>query len=254
MIDAIASAALFTTLAAGGIAWLALARNVRFERVARAGAGLLGETTQTAAYWAIQPLARLLVRHRISANAITLASLPLAVGAAVAFAQSHHGVGAVLALACFGCDALDGLVARATDTASPSGEILDATVDRLCEAVIFAGLTIAWRASVPVVALVAAAALGAQQVTLASAKAEVHPWAKVPRGAMRRAERAAALVLGTAGSGLLEGRWFAAAPTIVALSMIAVVGNASALHRFWVLATALRRHGDRAEEIRHAAE
>lgn len=251
MMDRVASAGLFALLATCGVGWLALSR-ARFERVERGGAGLLGLGSQNAAYWAIQPIGKLLARTGVSANAVTLASVPFALGAAVAFARGHFGVGAWLAAACFACDALDGLVARATNTASDAGEILDAAVDRVCEALIFGGLTIAWRDSVPSLAVVLVAALAAQQVTLASAKSELHPRAKVPRGWMRRAERAALVVLGAAATGLFD----TAAPLVVALSIVAIVGNASAVHRFFVLASALRprRPAQHTEEVPHAAE
>ncbi len=262
MTDLAASALLAAIASAGAVAWKSVgrARAPRFDRLDRAGRSIfLGAGVQRSAYWAAQPIGRALVRAGVSANAITFASIPLAAIGGVAFAAGHYGVGALFAAASFACDALDGLVARQTGTASQAGEVVDAVCDRIAEALLFAGITVAWRASVPLLAVVLGAALGAQQVTFASTKAEVYPEAAgaVPRGLMRRAERAVCMVLGAAASGVLvdilpssAGAW-AAAPLAIALAVLAVVSNASAVHRFVVLARTLRSHP---VEARHAAE
>ena len=262
MMDLAASAVLLSIASAGALAWKTVgrARSPRFERVDRAGRSVfLGAGPQRSAYWAAQPVGRALVRAGVSANAVTFASIPLAAIGGLAFATGHYGVGALGAAASFACDALDGLVARQAGTASQAGEIVDAACDRVAEALLFAGITVAWRASVPLLVLVLGAALGAQQVTLASTKAEVYPQAAraVPRGLMRRAERAVCMVLGATASGILvdvlpasAGAW-AAAPIAVAMAVVAVVGNASAVHRFVILARTLKSHS---VEARHAAE
>jgi CDP-diacylglycerol--glycerol-3-phosphate 3-phosphatidyltransferase len=261
MID-LAAVAVLGFLAAGvALAWRSVGRmqNPRFERLERAGESvLLPVGVLRGAYWAAQPFGRALANAGVSANAITFASIPFAAVGAAAFALEHYGVAALFAALSFACDAFDGLVARATGTASPAGEVLDAVCDRIAEALLLGGLAVAWRESVSLLALVLVASLAAQQVTFASTKAEVYPSAthEVPRGLMRRAERAACLVGGAMVSGLVEGvtsstAGWAVAPLAVAIGLIAVVGNASAVHRFAALARALRA---RAEEARHAAE
>jgi CDP-diacylglycerol--glycerol-3-phosphate 3-phosphatidyltransferase len=200
------------------------------------------------------------VRAGASANAITIASIPLAAGAAVAFAEGHWGVGALLGGMSYACDALDGMVARATATASAAGEVLDAVCDRICEALMLGGVAIAWRTSVPLLTLALFAALGAQQVTLASAKAETFPTARarVPRGVMRRAERAVYFIGAAAMAGALQdllpsvyAHPAAQVPIVLAMGLVGVAGNASALQRFASLARVLR-HG--AEEGHRAGE
>jgi len=261
MMDLAASAGLGCAALAGALAWIALpeGRGHRPARVEQAGFSvLLAPQVQYAAYWLAGPVARLLVRAHVSANAVTLAAIPLAAGAAAAFALHHWGIGAVLCGMSYACDALDGLVARSTRSASDAGEVLDAVCDRICEALMLGGVAIAWRSSVPLLALALFAALGAQQVTLASAKAEVFPAARgrVPRGMMRRAERAAYLVGAAAVAGavqdLMPGDHAAMAaqvPVMLAMGLIGVIGNASALHRFASLARALR---SALEEVRLA--
>jgi phosphatidylglycerophosphate synthase len=220
------------------------------ERVERGGASvLLGASVQRLGYLAIEPLGRALARAGVSANAVTLASLPFAAAAATALAWERYGVAAILAGACFACDVLDGMVARATGTSSDAGEVLDSVCDRVCEALLLTGLAVAWRASVPLLMLVLMAGLGAQQVTLASAKSEVFPAAgrSVPRGLMRRVERAVYLVGGAALAGILAETLGPGAPSLViraplvlAMALFALIGNASALHRFAMLSRALR--------------
>jgi CDP-diacylglycerol--glycerol-3-phosphate 3-phosphatidyltransferase len=261
MMDLAASALLLGAVAAGATASRVVGRGrvFRAARVEQAGASaLLGRSVQHAAYAGMQPIGRALVHAGVTANAITIASVPLAAVAAVAFAGRHWGIGALFSGLSYTCDALDGLVARETGTASAAGEVLDAVCDRLCESLILGGIVVAWRASVPLLTLSLLAMLGAQQVTLATAKAETFPDVKgrVPRGLMRRAERAVYLVAAAAIAGLLEdllpGSLAPAAqiPLVGALGLVALLGNASALHRFELLARAL--NGNATEQPRAA--
>jgi CDP-diacylglycerol--glycerol-3-phosphate 3-phosphatidyltransferase len=263
VIDLACSIALFALVGLGAAAWFATggARHPRSARVAHAGGSvLLPLSTQTGGYWVIERLGRALVRVGLSANAITLASIPFALAAALALANGHWGVGAALTSLSFVCDTLDGIVARTTGTASDAGEILDAAVDRVCEALLLGGITIHFRDDLRLVGLTLAASLASQLVTYASAKAEIYPVRGVPRGAMRRAERAVYLVVGMATSGLVApftSHAWAVAPLVVALALIAGVGNVSAVLRFVAIARGLRER-DRTrvppEEARHAAE
>jgi CDP-diacylglycerol--glycerol-3-phosphate 3-phosphatidyltransferase len=262
MIDLAAGGLVGVITAAGAVAWSSVGRGraPRFERIDRAGASVfLGADVQRGAYWAAQPLGRALMRLGVSANAITLCSIPISALGAWAFAGAHYGVGALLAGLAFACDALDGLVARAAGTASEAGEILDVVCDRIGETLLLGGVAVAWRASVPLLTLVLVAGLGAQQVTFASTTAQVYTRVTraVPRGLMRRAERAVYFVGGAAMTGMLSdalpasSRAWAVAPLAAALALVAVVANGSAVHRFIALARALRSSP---REHRHAAE
>ncbi|CAN5307040.1 hypothetical protein BH09MYX1_BH09MYX1_15110 [soil metagenome] len=252
MIDVVCAASLFALVAFGATAWLATGRahRARMQRVEQGGGSVwLPLSTQRGAYWLIEGIGRALARIRISANAITLASIPFALAAAVAFTFGHWGIGAVLAALSFVCDTLDGIVARVTRSASDAGEILDAAADRICEGLLLGGIALQFRAEPLLLALVLAAGLGAQQVTYASAKAEVYRVEGIPRGSMRRAERAVYLVNAAAGTALLVpfvASQFAVIPILVGLGVIAIVGNGSAILRFIAIARALR------ERDRHA--
>jgi 4-aminobutyrate aminotransferase-like enzyme/phosphatidylglycerophosphate synthase len=250
VIDLVASLFLVAIACAGAIAWTALGRAhaPRYARVEQGGGSVfLGKTPQTAGYFVMQPVVNAFVRLSVSANALTIASVPLAAIAALQIALGHFGLAALFAMLSFACDLLDGPVARAAGVASDSGEILDATCDRICEGLLYGGLAIAWRGSVPLLALALAAAFGAEQVTLASAKADAYARdaARVlPRGAMRRVERAVYLVVGLLVSGLLEpvaAPDVVPAPIVLSVTIIALVANGSALSRFSALSRVLRK-------------
>jgi phosphatidylglycerophosphate synthase len=87
--------------------------------------------------WLIHPAARALLpyalRAGVSANAVSFAGLAVGIAAAVCYAhwQNRWAVllGLVLSAAWLVFDGLDGMVARATATASPFGRFLDGMVD-----------------------------------------------------------------------------------------------------------------------------
>lgn len=87
--------------------------------------------------WLIHPAARALLplalRARVSANAVSLVGLVLGIGASICFAHWHDAAAVILGLGLavgwLVADGLDGMVARATRTASPLGRFLDGVVD-----------------------------------------------------------------------------------------------------------------------------
>lgn len=219
--------------------------DARFARVDRiGGSALVGKRWLEMGYWAMQPLARLCVRAGISANALSWISLVLGALTGAALAWGRFGSAALLAVVSSACDALDGFVARETGTASDAGEVLDAAVDRYAEFFFFAGLAVHYAAWTPGLLLVLGALAGSFMVSYSTAKAEalhVEP----PRGAMRRHERVVYLVAGTALTALLgrapwASAWFEL-PMLLSLGAVALVANASAAHRLWSVARAIRQ-------------
>jgi CDP-diacylglycerol---serine O-phosphatidyltransferase len=87
--------------------------------------------------WVVHPAARLLlpwfVARGISANAVSLGGLALGVLAALAYgrwdAWPFAFAGLLLSVAWLVADGLDGMIARATGTASPLGRTLDGVCD-----------------------------------------------------------------------------------------------------------------------------
>ncbi len=88
----------------------------------------------------LRPVIRLFASIGISPNAVTLAALPLSVGAAILYARGFFlWAGIVTALVGL-CDTIDGELSRLTGKLSSTGAILDSTVDRLSEGIIFVGV------------------------------------------------------------------------------------------------------------------
>jgi phosphatidylglycerophosphate synthase len=127
-------------------------------------------------------------RVGISANALTYVSLVLAALAGVAAALGYFGSAAALVIASGGFDLIDGVVARATNTVSKWGALLDSTVDRLADGLPLAGVVVFYAGSGALVALPALAMLGAFTVSYIRARAE-SLGAVLPPLYMRRAER-----------------------------------------------------------------
>lgn len=212
---------------------------VHFERVDRlGGSALIGKRWLEMGYWALQPAARACVRHHISANALTASSLALGLAAGITLGLGHFGAAAVLLVMASACDAFDGIVARETHTAGPAGALFDATADRYNEFFFFAGLAYFYADRRGALLLVLAALVGSFMVSYASAKGEALATG-APRGAMRRHERLVYLVIGTALSAVaMHVGWPAGRtdlPLFLALALVAIVANASAVHRLHVM-------------------
>ncbi len=238
--------ALLVSLAASYAVRVALEGPARFDRVKEAGASpLLGASAMEMGYWGLQPLARACVAAGVSADRVTHASLALGAAAGVAVAGGHLGVGAALATAAAVGDAVDGLVARSTATATRRGAILDAAADRYAEAFFLAGLALHYHADQAKLGMVLAALVGSFMVSYGSAKADALG-TRAPRGAMRRAERATFLAAGAGLSPLAwaaaEGgqlaSWAAELPMLAALAVVGGVANVSAVRRLVAIAHA----------------
>jgi phosphatidylglycerophosphate synthase len=192
-------------------------------------------------------VARALVALGVSANAVSLLAAGVAVVASVLLSLGHFGLAAAaMTVASLG-DALDGLVARRSGSASVSGALLDAAVDRYEEFLFVGGLAVFFRTSVPALVLALFALAGSFMVSYGSAKAEALA-VPVPAGAMRRADRAVCLCVGAGATGVLGWaahhsrlpEWLVRAPLLAALAMVAVVANGSAIRRLRSLGSLAR--------------
>ena len=224
---------------------LAMRGVARSERVARiGGSALVGHEVMNWTYWAVDPIVRALVALGVTANGLTWSALVLGAGAGVAVGFGWFGLACVLGVASTIGDILDGQVARLTNSGSSRGELLDAAIDRYTEFAFLAGLAFHFGATPWALAIVLAALLACVMVSYASAKAEAMQVA-VPRGLMRRHERATYLLTG-AGltpmlAGVLRDRGLPVElPVLVGLAIIAVVGNAAAVTRLVRIGRALK--------------
>jgi len=194
----------------------------------------------------LSPVVDAVIAAGISANAVTGASLVAGLFAGGALALGHFGIAAfAIALASLG-DAVDGLVARRTRTASFGGALFDASVDRYEEFFVLGGLALYFRSNAGALALGLLAIAGSFMVSYGSAKAEAHG-VPVPGGVLRRASRASLLAGGATfvpiataiARSLSAPAWAAYSPVLLVLALIAVAANASAILRLRAVACAL---------------
>jgi CDP-diacylglycerol--glycerol-3-phosphate 3-phosphatidyltransferase len=193
--------------------------------------------------WALDHVARALIALGATANSVTIGSVVLAATGGLLLALGHFGWAAVAMVAASLGDALDGLVARRTGSASVAGALLDASVDRYEEFFFLAGLSVYLHEVIWALLLALAALAGSFMVSYGSAKAEALR-VPVPPGAMRRVERAVVLCAGVTVAALLGGvsrtvaipPWGPLAPLYASLAIVAIVSNVSAIRRLRSLA------------------
>lgn len=234
----------------------------RFDRVEKqGGSALLSKEMMEAFYLFLQPLGRFLVYCRITANGVSWTSFLFGALAGLCLAFGHFGSGAAFATVSAVLDSLDGLVARMSRTASDAGEVLDAAVDRYAEFFFLGGLIIYYREVPSLMVLTLLALAGSFMVSYSTAKAEAMQ-VEAPKGSMRRPERAFYLILGAALSPVTIP-WFEATsdfpvpighPMVLALCLVAVLANVSAIERLWTVAHAMRvREAEAAARLREQA-
>lgn len=191
----------------------------------------------------IEPPARLLLRLRVSADAVTIAGTVLTITVALVLLPQGSFIPAVLILALLGMsDLLDGTMARLSGTSGPWGNFLDATMDRLADGAIFGGLVLYGALNdEPWVTAGALLALVTGQVTsYAKARAEaVGATANV--GIAERAER---LIL--AGLAVLLTGFGVPYVLAIAMWLLGLLGLVTIAQRIWTVRAQLRtdRHGD----------
>jgi len=212
------------------------------------GSVFLNKRTMEMVYWILEPIIDFLAALRITHNMVTLFSLVPAAGAGVAVGYGWFGLASALAVVATFCDILDGLLARKTGVSSGAGEVIDAAVDRYGEMFLFGGLVFYYRTHDEVLFIVLLAIVGSFMVSYATAKAEAMG-VPAPRGAMRRGERAAYLIFGSAftppwkalfGNAAAHALAMHELPIILALTIVAVVANISVVQRFSAINDLLR--------------
>ena len=173
----------------------------------------------------LQPSTQYLVKKRCRADFLTMVGFALNLAAAVLFALDYFRWAGLTVLLAGLFDFLDGQVARAGKTATTFGALLDSTVDRYSEIVVWFGIAVSfirsgslWTSSALFFALA-----GSLMVSYVRARAE-GLGESCTVGFMQRAERIIAL-----GVGALVGE----AGLRVAIWVIAFLANLTALQRVW---------------------
>ena len=157
------------------------------------------------------PVAAFLARLGFSPNAVTLAGLLVAGGAAYLLSTGQLWAGGIVLLASGVFDLFDGALARATGRESKFGALLDSVTDRVSEVVVLLGLLVFYlnRSSTEGVVLVYVALAGSIMVSYLRARSE-GLGIECRVGIMTRPERVAAL-----GVGVIVGYWWVTAVLIV---------------------------------------
>ena len=177
------------------------------------------QTRQFSTRYVEGPVARLLGKTGITPNQVTFAGLLASMATAHFLANGQFIVGGALLLFAGALDMADGALARLRGKATPAGALLDSTVDRLAEAVVYLGLVMFYidPLSAPEVVLLFLTLAGSFMVSYLRARGEgLGVDCKV--GIMTRPERVMVLA-----AGLLLGQVVGALGIIAALSVVTVV-------------------------------
>jgi CDP-diacylglycerol--glycerol-3-phosphate 3-phosphatidyltransferase len=189
----------------------------------------------------LNPVVDTLVRRRVHPNLISTLGFLVTLGAAVIIFQRHLFAGIVVFLIGGMMDIMDGRVARETGLASKFGSFYDSTLDRVSEIVVYFSLYAYFRPMDNfwwVGYVVISAMVGSLMVSYTRARAEALG-VDCEVGTMQRPERIVALGVGgllipVAGAVGPEWKY---APLLVAIGLIAVLANVTALERIYSVYT-----------------
>jgi len=179
----------------------------------------------------IEPVADLLVRHRVSPNLITTVGTLCSMGAGAIFASGHiRTAGWVFGLTAL-FDVLDGTVARRTGRSTVFGAFYDSTLDRVADGFVLGGLAVFYGAneahrSPVMLGITIAGLIGTFLTSYTRARAEsLGLDAKV--GMMQRPERVVLLSAPQAFFGLALNGWVLAG----IVTLLAVTAWITAMQR-----------------------
>jgi CDP-diacylglycerol--glycerol-3-phosphate 3-phosphatidyltransferase len=159
----------------------------------------------------MEPIAAVLIKLGISANALTTIGTLSTVLGGVAFAYGHMRLGGFIIGLTAIADALDGIVARRTGQVTVFGAFYDSTLDRVADGALLCGIAFFYASnpiyhSQPMLAVSLLGIVGTYLISYARARAEALGInAKV--GVMQRAERVILLSAPQALFGLAFNGW-----------------------------------------------
>jgi CDP-diacylglycerol--glycerol-3-phosphate 3-phosphatidyltransferase len=185
----------------------------------------------------LNPVVGALVRHRVHPNLISSFGFLVTLAGAILIFQRSILAGIVVFLLGGMMDILDGRVARETGLASKFGSFYDSTLDRVSEIVVYFSLyayfrplpNFWWVGYVVILAMV-----GSLMVSYTRAKAEALG-VECKVGTMQRPERVVLLGVGGLLIPVFEviAPGWRFAPLLLALALIAVLANITALERIY---------------------
>lgn len=172
----------------------------------------------------VEPIARGLLRMRITPDMVTLAGTTLTVLTALILIPQGRFIPAVVLLFLFiSADVLDGTMARLSGTQGPWGAWFDATLDRVADGAVFGGVLIwaAWNADTLTTMLAWVCLVGGVVVSYAKARAEA-VGATANGGIAERAERMILLGVGAILYQFVDWGMTAAVAVLAVLTVITV--------------------------------
>lgn len=172
----------------------------------------------------VEPIARGLLRMRITPDMVTLAGTTLTVLTALILIPQGRFIPAVVLLFLFiSADVLDGTMARLSGTQGPWGAWFDATLDRVADGAVFGGVLIwaAWHSDTLTTMLAWVCLVGGVVVSYAKARAEA-VGATANGGIAERAERIILLGLGAILYQFVDWGMSAAIAILAVLTVITV--------------------------------
>jgi CDP-diacylglycerol--glycerol-3-phosphate 3-phosphatidyltransferase len=196
-------------------------------------AKILSVTVKTATVRLFDPVIRALLRIGVTANTVTvLGTVGVGVGA-LGFATRGHFVAAVVIVTLSALtDVIDGAMARAQGSAGKFGALLDSTMDRVADGMVFASLAYYYRDETPTLVAVLICLVAGQVVSYVKARAEgLGLDANV--GLVERAERLISIGVGAlltafgVGWGLPVALWLLAAGSVFTVGQRIVQGARS---------------------------
>ena len=184
--------------------------------------------------------AAVLAHLGIHPDLITIFGLVLVAVAALFLARGEFLAGAIILLLSLPLDALDGAVARAMEKNSVFGMVLDSTLDRYADGLIFAAFSYYFadlgRLDMLVTALFAL--MGSYLVSYVRARADdARVGVSTTVGLFTRMERVAVLLIMTIAAGILEST----TPLEIGLLVLAIGTNVTALQRLRYVHTTLKQ-------------
>jgi CDP-diacylglycerol--glycerol-3-phosphate 3-phosphatidyltransferase len=172
----------------------------------------------------VEPIARGLLRMRVTPDMVTLTGTTLTVLTALILIPQGRFIPAVILLFIFtSADVLDGTMARLSGTQGPWGAWFDATLDRVADGAVFGGVLIwaAWNSDTLTTMLAWVCLVGGTVVSYAKARAEA-VGATANGGIAERAERMILLGVGAILYQFVDWGMTAAVAILAVLTTITV--------------------------------
>jgi phosphatidylglycerophosphate synthase len=189
-------------------------------------------------YAVINPIGEILESAEVHPHFVTGTGLVFSAFSGLLFWNGHIFSGGVLLIMAGACDALDGRLARNTDTMSNFGALLDSTVDRYSEIFVFMGLAAFFNTPF-MAALILMAVAGSLLTSYTRARAEGLN-IECKAGMMQRPERVAFIAVGAIIGSIID-LIFGSQQVLLKLAIlgIAVIGNITVIQRMLIVKKSL---------------